>query len=230
MKQDDDRGKGQTQAWRWLGLALALLAAAGLAWLWLDPGTRAQVAALFDREALMSRVAAAGVWGPVLIVVLIAAAVVASPFPSAPVGIVAGAVYGEWFATVLIALGAELGAVIAFVLARILGRRAVERWLGQRLEQGMLGSQNALTLAVFLSRLMPFVSFDLMSYAAGLSCLHVWRFALATLAGILPASFVIAHVGQELGSGEMSRAAWGVLALGLVTGAPILWAAFRVKH
>ena len=102
--------------------------------------------------------------------------------------------------------------------------------LGQRLEQGLLGSQNALTLAVFFSRLMPFVSFDLMSYAAGLSCLHVWRFALATLAGILPASFVIAHVGQELGSGEMSRAAWGLLALGLVTGAPILWAAFRIRH
>lgn len=227
---DRDENPRHRTGWRWVGIAAALGVVAILVWLWFDPGAWERTAALFDRAALMKRVEAAGVWGPVLIVVLIAGAVVASPFPSAPVGIVAGAVYGEWFATVLIAAGAELGAVIAFVLARVLGRATVERWLGQRMEQGLLGSQNALTLAVFLSRLMPFVSFDLMSYAAGLSCLHVWRFALATLAGILPASFVIAHVGQELGSGEMSRAAWGVLALGLVTGIPILWAAFRVRH
>lgn len=76
-------------------------------------------------------------------------------------------------------------------------------------------------------RLMPFVSFDMISYAPGLSSLHAWRFALATLAGIIPASFLLAHFGGEAVSGDLGRATWAVLGLGLVTGAPLLGAAMR---
>jgi uncharacterized membrane protein YdjX (TVP38/TMEM64 family) len=93
----------------------------------------------------------------------------------------------------------------------------------------LLGSQTALTATVFASRLMPFVSFDMISYAAGLSRLHAWRFALATLAGIVPASFVLAHFGGEAVSGDFGRATWAVLGLGLVTGLPLLWLAMRRK-
>jgi uncharacterized membrane protein YdjX (TVP38/TMEM64 family) len=64
---------------------------------------------------------------------------------------------------------------------------------------------------------------------AGLSRLHTWRFALETLAGIIPASFVIAHFGGEAGSGDLRRATWAVLGLGLVTGLPLLWIATRRK-
>ena len=95
------------------------------------------------------------------------------------------------------------------------------------MDAGLLGSQNALTATVFASRLMPFVSFDMMSYAAGLSGLHAWRFALATLAGIVPASFFLAHLGGEAASGDLSRATWAVLGLGLVTGLPLLWITTR---
>jgi hypothetical protein len=45
---------------------------------------------------------------------------------------------------------------------------------------------------------------------------------LATLAGIVPASFVLAHFGGEMASGEADRIMWTALALGLLTGAPIL--------
>ena len=74
---------------------------------------------------------------------------------------------------------------------------------------------------------MPFVSFDMISYAAGLSRLQTELFALATLAGIVPASFVLAHFGGEAVSGDLSRATWAVLGLGLVTGLPLLWMATR---
>ena len=91
-----------------------------------------------------------------------------------------------------------------------------------------MGSQSALTAAVFASRLLPFVSFDLVSYAAGLSTLRFWRFALATLAGIAPASFLLAHFGTSATSGEAGVFTWiAALGLGLVTGAPLLWAAWR---
>jgi uncharacterized membrane protein YdjX (TVP38/TMEM64 family) len=83
---------------------------------------------------------------------------------------------------------------------------------------------------VLASRLLPFISFDVVSYAAGLTALSPWRFAVATLAGILPASFLLAHFGGEMASGELDRILLAVLALGLLTGIPLVWGLFRRKH
>jgi len=167
-------------------------------------------------------VAAVGIWGPIVIVGLMMAAIVATPIPSAPIALAAGAAYGHILGTVYIVLGAELGALVAFGLARILGRDVIKRWFGDKIDAGWLGSQNALTFTVFVSRLLPFVSFDIVSYAAGLSRLHFWRFGLATLAGIIPASFVLAHFGTEMVSGETSRAAWVAIGLGALTLTPLV--------
>jgi uncharacterized membrane protein YdjX (TVP38/TMEM64 family) len=184
-------------------LAVLAILAVALLGIWLfAPSVFTEARALMDVERLNMLVVRAGIWGLVLIVTLMTVAVVASPIPSAP---------------------------IAFGLARILGQDVLRRVFGDRVDAGLLGSQDALTLTVFASRLMPFVSFDMISYAAGLSRLHVWRFALATLAGIIPASFLLAHFGGETVSGELGRATWAVLGLGLVTGLPMLWLATRRK-
>ncbi|RKF12295.1 TVP38/TMEM64 family protein [Roseovarius spongiae] len=181
----------------------------------------------FDGERISGWVAAAGIWGPVLIISLMTIAIVATPIPSAPIALAAGAAYGHTLGTVYIVAGAELGALVAFGLARFLGRDVLVRWLGDKLDTGWLGSQNALTFTVFASRLMPFISFDIVSYAAGLSRLQVWRFALATLAGIIPASFVLAHFGNEAVSGDSSRAIWAAIGLGALTLTPLLIVAVK---
>ena len=193
------------------------------------PSVFAEARGLMDGERLQALVARAGLWGPVLIVTLMTVAVVASPIPSAPIALAAGAAYGHLWGTVQVVIGAELGALIAFGLARLLGHDVLRRVFGNRVDSGLLGSQNALTATVFFSRLMPFVSFDMISYAAGLSRLHAWRFALATLTGIIPASFLLTHFGGEAVSGDLGRATWAVLGLGLVTGLPLLWMATRRK-
>nr|WP_052254266.1 TVP38/TMEM64 family protein [Leisingera sp. ANG-S5] len=182
---------------------------------------------VMTRADITAWVDAAGILGPLVIVGLMTMAIVASPLPSAPVAVAAGAAYGHVLGTGLVALGAELGAIIAFLIARRLGRSAIQRHLGAKLETGLMGSQNALMLTVFGSRLLPFVSFDLISYAAGLTALRFWRFALATAAGILPASFILAHLGSELAGPDGPGAIWAVLGLGLLTGAPLLWAAWK---
>ena len=204
--------------------ALVLLGAAGLIgfWVWWAPDW-AQV----NAENVRQWVEELGLFGPFAIIALMAIAVVASPIPSAPIALAAGAAFGHVTGTLYVAIGAEIGAMIAFMIARYLGRQAVEKMLGSRVGAGLLGSQNALTLAIFLSRLLPFVSFDAMSYAAGLSRLHLWRFGLATLAGILPASFLLAHIGIAAIDGSFGMAEWIALGLGLTTGLPLLYLALR---
>lgn len=208
-------------------LVLVILGIAAVGIWMVAPSSLTDLWKFMNRETLEVLVARAGAWGPGLIIGLMILAVVASPLPSAPIALAAGAAYGHVWGTVQVIVGAELGAMIAFALARILGRDVLKSLLGDNLDRGLLGSQNALTATVFASRLMPFVSFDLISYAAGLSSLHAWRFAIATLAGIIPASFILAHLGGEAVSGDPGRAAWAVIGLGLVTGLPLLWVAVR---
>ncbi|MEQ9636593.1 MAG: VTT domain-containing protein [Devosia marina] len=208
---------------------LAILGIGLLAVWQFAPSVFAEARSLLEPERLETLVARAGLWGPVLIFTLMTIAVVASPIPSAPIALAAGAAYGHLWGTVQVVIGAELGALIAFGLARVLGHDVLRRVFGDRVDAGLLGSQNALTATVLASRLMPFVSFDMISYAAGLSRLHAWRFALATLAGIIPASFLLAHFGGEAVSGDLGRATWAVLGLGLLTGLPLLWVAMRQK-
>jgi uncharacterized membrane protein YdjX (TVP38/TMEM64 family) len=155
-----------------------------------------------------------GAIGPLAIIGLMTLAIVMSPIPSAPIALAAGAAYGHTAGTLYVILGAEAGAIIAFVIARLVGIVTVRKWIGPQVIQRLEGSQNALMGIVFISRLLPFVSFDLVSYAAGVTPLRFWRFALATLAGIIPASFLLAHFGAEMASGENQRIGTTLLLLG----------------
>jgi uncharacterized membrane protein YdjX (TVP38/TMEM64 family) len=77
---------------------------------------------------------------------------------------------------------------------------------------------------------MPFLSFDIISYAADLTPLKIWRFAVATLLGIIPASFLLAHFAGELASGDWRRAGVTVLALGLITLLPAGWKVISARY
>lgn len=197
-----------------------VLVLAIIATYWLLHETGA-MAIILDGHALRQFVLGLGMAGPLAIIALMVLAILVSPIPSAPIALAAGALYGHTWGTGYIALGAELGALGAFGLARLLGRDMLQRWLGARLPRTRLGSQGGLMAIVFVSRLLPFISFDVVSYAAGFTALTWWRFALATLAGILPASFLLAHFGGEMASGELDRILYAVLALGLLTVVPL---------
>ena len=200
------------------GLA-AVLGLAAAYWALKDSGL---ISTLTDGHALRQTIVGFGAAGPLAVVGFIALAIVVSPIPSAPIALAAGAAYGDTWGTVYILCGAELGALLAFGLARMFGRDALQRWLGQHLPRTRLGSQGSLMTIVFVSRLLPFVSFDVVSYAAGLTSLTAWRFALATLAGILPTSFLLAHFGGEMATGETDRIVYSALALGLLTAVPFV--------
>ena len=199
-------------------LAAAIVLALAIAY-WLLHETGA-LAILLDGHALRQFIMGLGMAGPLAVVALMTLAILVSPIPSAPIALAAGALYGHTWGTTYIALGAELGALAAFGLARLLGRDALQRWFGDRLPKTRLGSQGALMTIVFVSRLLPFISFDVVSYAAGFTTLSWWRFALATLAGIVPASYLLAHFGGEMATGELDRIMYAVLALGLLTIVP----------
>lgn len=190
-RMDDPRAR------RRLRLALlGLVVVPATAPLWWTPAG-AGIALLADDPQAAIR--AAGALGPLAVVALTALATVIAPIPGGPIAVAAGALYGTFRGGALTLAGASLGAIVAFGIARRLGRDAVR---GSRLTAvawiARPRSQHQLMALVFLSRLVPFISFDAVSYAAGLSALAAWRFALATLAGIVPMSYLLAAAGAGL--------------------------------
>lgn len=163
-----------------------------------------------------------GFWGPIAIVLLIACAIVVSPIPSAPVALVSGAIYGHTFGTIYVILGSVSGALVAFTISRLLGYEYVNKNLEKHIPVKLTGSPNALMAIVFFTRLAPFISFDVISYAVGLTRLDYGRFILATIAGITPISFMLAHIGSEATTGEMQNIAIALILLGLMTGIPFI--------
>ena len=180
-----------------------------------------------DIDVLISKVRSLGIYGPLLLIGLIALAIVFNPLPSAPIALGAGAIYGHTLGTVYVVAGAELGAMLAFVIARWAGYDLTRRFFGESGSLKGISSQNTLTTLVFVSRLIPFMSFDLVSYTAGLSPIKPWRFAVATLLGLLPVSFALAHFGAEIGNGDYRTLVGIVLIIGLLTMVPVLLKFFR---
>lgn len=177
-----------------------------------------------DEAELRFEIQSWGIWGPLLIVLLLTAAIIVSPLPSAPIAVAAGACFGSALGTIYTVLGAELGAIVAFTIARLLGYETIHCWSAADAILKKLGrrrSQNRLMAVVFASRLLPFLSFDLVSYAAGLTPLTFFRFALATLAGVIPMSFLLASIGDRMMVGDPNQImAWIVIG-GCVTLVPI---------
>lgn len=204
-----------------------VIALAVLTWLYLWPSGQAWLNLLATPEKMQQWFHAQGVFGPITIIGLMAVAIVFNPIPSAPIALAAGAAFGHGWGTVYIVIGAELGALMAFGIARFVGYERVQMWFGDKVSPGWLGSQNSLMLMVFVSRLLPFLSFDLISYGAGITPLRFWRFALATLFGLIPMSFLLAHFGAELATTDLQRVMPIVLGLGIFTMMGVVWLGFK---
>lgn len=180
----------------WIAQAIAIVVPLGLGW-WLLEASGA-IAFFSDAEALRRWIGELGLIGPMVVIGLMAANIVASPLPGGPVLIAAGAAYGPFWATVYGLIGIELGALIAFTIARTFGADAVRDWFGERATRRLEGSEATLMAIVIISRLVPVISFDVVSYGMGLTPLRLWRFALANLLGILPMTVLLAMVGDGL--------------------------------
>lgn len=91
------------------------------------------------------------------------------------------------------------GAAMCFYISRILGRDTVEKLTSKFAMESVDGFfERYGKHAILICRLLPFVSFDYISYAAGLTSMGFGAFFVATGIGQLPATLVYSYVGGML--------------------------------
>ncbi len=159
---------------------------------------RFQLSSLLGPERIDSFLQQSGPLAPAVFILAMATAIVVSPIPTLPLDILAGRMFGPVLGTFYAALGAGLGALASFHIARFLGREFLARFLKGHINFCRRCSDKLLTKVVFLSRLLPFVSFDLVSYGAGLTNMSAWKFGLASFLGMLPLTFLYTSYGAVL--------------------------------
>lgn len=141
-----------------------------------------------------------GAWAPAVSAALMVFQSVAAPLPAFVITFTNGLLFG-WARGALLSWSSAMGgAALCFWIARSLGRPAVERLVGgaRALEVSDLFFRRYGKRAVLIARLLPFVSFDIVSYGAGLTPITSWSFLVATGIGQLPATLLYSYLGQNL--------------------------------
>ncbi len=144
-------------------------------------------------ERLQGLVQSSGVYGPLALIAVICFTSVSITIPSTPIFILAGAIYGAKLATIYCLIGVFIGASFAFWVARIF-RKPIINLLGEHAQVLERFQQKYVMIVLFITRVVPIFSFEVMSYAAGLTSISYWQFLLATL-GTLGSIFLLTSVG-----------------------------------
>jgi uncharacterized membrane protein YdjX (TVP38/TMEM64 family) len=164
----------------------------------------------------------AGWWGPVAFIAGYAALTLA-PVPKNVLSIAAGVLFGFGPGLLIVYSAALIGAAAAFWLGRALGREAVEKLTGTRVEKVDALLRTRGLVAVIGVRLVPVLPFTAINYSAGLTSLGWWPYILGTMLGIVPGTvsfLALGAYGLELGwQAQAAFAALGVLTLAGVVAA-----------
>ena len=160
--------------------------------------------------------------------------------PGVWASMLAGALYGTWWGSLIVFLGACLGAEAAFML----GRTWLRNWARRRLagvpkllaiEQAV--SREGLKL-VLLTRLSPAFPFSLLNFAYGLSEVSLRDYSIG-LIGILPGTILFCGLGALAGdvarfgevlSGEADAGTWALRIGGLLATVASVWLVGRAAQ
>ncbi len=193
---------------RWLVLTTAVVVSGLVLW-WIVGGPE-WWELLSDRGRIQRTVEHFGPAAPVVYVGLLVAQAVLAPLPAPAVAAAGGYAFGTFAGFVLTWLGVLLGGALCFWISRLFGREYVAR--SERLKRLDRRIEEHGAIIVFAVRLVPLISFDAISYAAGLTGLSFWRFFLASALGSAPGTFVFVYLGGT-SPGARFYAALGVLAI-----------------
>ena len=160
--------------------------------------------------------------------------------PGVWASMLAGALYGPWWGSLLVFVGACLGAEAAFLL----GRYGLRAWAQRRLAglPKLLAVERAVSREglklVLLTRLSPAFPFSLLNLAYGLSEVSLRDYSIG-LIGIVPGTILFCGLGALAGdvarfgevlSGEADASTWALRIVGVLATVAVVWLVGRAAQ
>ncbi len=118
--------------------------------------------------------------------------------------LVAGAVFGLLWGTVIVSFASSLGATLAFLASRFLLRDWVQGRFGDKLKPINEGVAREGAFYLFALRLVPAFPFFVINLVMGLTPLRTWTFYWVSQLGMLAGTIVYVYAGTQLGQFRLS--------------------------
>lgn len=170
-------------------------------------------AAFQSIETARAYIAGYGALAPVVSAILMVFQSVIAPLPAFLITFANGTLFGFWWGSLLSWSSSMVGAAFCFYIARYLGIQRITRLISQpAVEKANDFVEKYGTYAILIARLMPFISFDVISYFAGATRMRFLGFWIATGIGQMPATLVYSYLGES----ASPHIKWILFAFGIV--------------
>lgn len=156
----------------------------------------------FSREHIQSFLEMTGPFAPLAFIGLQALQVVVAPVPMQFFGLLGAIMFGAIWGTIYSLIGLTIGSFIAIWLARIFGRKLVQRFVEpETLDKFDHLAERGGLLVFFLIFLLPALPDDAICFIAGLTTLSIPALVLVAFLGRLPGLLALNLVGEQVWNG-----------------------------
>ena len=183
--------------YRYLILALSIAVMAGLTLaLW-----KPLINFIENPDSLALWIEEAGIWGPIIFMLLNTVQVLLAIIPGGPFEVAAGALFGPWAGTLMCDIAMTAGGMMTFFFVRKFGMKFIELFVDRKEIESVkfLHSNQKYTRLLFLFFLLPGTPKDLMCYVVGLTDIKWTTWMLINFLGRFPAILLSALSGSALG-------------------------------
>ncbi|MEG2786646.1 MAG: TVP38/TMEM64 family protein [Romboutsia sp.] len=166
-----------------------------------------------DVDMVKNYILSFGIWAPTVSFILMVLQSIVAPIPAFIITFANAGLFGWVNGAILSWTSSMAGAALCFYIAKFLGRDVVVKLTSNEALNkvdkffGRYGNY-----AILIARLLPFISFDIVSYAAGLTSMKFSTFFIATGIGQLPATIIYSYIGGML-TGTAKTFVTGLLCL-----------------
>lgn len=165
-------------------------------------------------DRLKSFILSYGFWAPLISAFLMVVQSVVLFLPAFPIFVVNALAFGLVWGMILSWSSAVLGSITCFGIAKILGRPVVQRLVNRvHLETADTALRRYEKYVILFFGFVPVISFDVISYAAGLTLLTLWEFIPLVCIAQIPSALFYCLLVHKIDRGTLDI--YWVVAAGL---------------
>ena len=151
-------------------------------------------------EELQTSIAEAGIWGPLLFVGIKALTFTVAPLSAGPIQFASGILFGVLPGTLYSLLGELVGGATNVIIARVFGRRIVQRFVGAAAMKRVDGFYERHLndwKSLLAARVLLFSVYDFISYAVGFSKIRLSVYLVVSAVGGIVPTLLFVLIGTE---------------------------------
>ncbi len=178
------------------------------------------------RAELAEMIEKAGIFAPLVFLLMMALQIVIAFIPGGPLEITAGVLFGGWLGIFLTVTGAFLGTLFVYSLVKKFGRPMVNVFIEEEKIKkfSVLEDEDKLEFWVFILFLIPGIPKDLLTYIVPLTKIQGKQFLLLSTLARFPALTASVLMGDSLSDGK-----YGLCIAIACIGAVATFAGFQIK-